>query len=191
MNDTNPSNNLDQDTKWYVLRIVGGREKKVQEYLKKEIEINRWDTDILQILCPTEKIYKEVGGKKVIRERVLYPGYILLQVKEGKLNGDMISGIQSITNVIHFLGRDNPEALRESEVRKMFGNFDDQEDKGIGVENQYMVGETVKIKDGAFNDFTGTIESISEDGKKLTVIVKIFGRETPVELSFTQVKKES
>lgn len=184
-------NNLDQNTRWYVLRIVGGRERKVKEYLEKEIQINNWQDDILQVFCPTEKYYKEVKGKKVIRERTLFPGYLLLQVNQGKLRDEMISGIQSITNVIHFLGGNNPEALRDTEVRKMFGNIDEQGDKEIGVDIQYMVGENVVIKDGPFNDFTGTVEQISEDGKKLTVIVKIFGRETPVELSFTQVEKEA
>lgn len=190
MSEINNPSNLDQETKWYVLRIVGGRERKVKEYLEKEIKINNWDPYILQVLCPTDKVYKEVGGKKVIRERILFPGYLLLQVIDGKLSDEMISYIQAITNVIHFLGGANPEALRETEVRKMFGNIDEHGEKSIEVEMQYIVGESVKIKDGPFNDFSGTIDSISEDGKKLTVIVKIFGRETPVELSFTQIEKE-
>lgn len=188
--DINNPNNLDLDTKWYVLRIVGGRERKVKEYLEKEIEINKWDNSIIQVLCPMDKVYREVGGKKVIRDRILFPGYLLLQVLDNKLSDDMISGIQSITNVIHFLGGRDPEALRDSEVRKMFGNIDEHGDKTIEVDIPYEVGEIVTIKDGPFNDFSGAIDSISEDGKKLTVIVKIFGRETPVELSFTQIEKE-
>lgn len=189
MSDTNIENTVEQDTKWYVLRIVSGKEKKVKEYLDKEIQINGWDKVILQVLCPLEKVFKVQNGKKVLREKILFPGYIMLEALEGKLNDVMIQGIQSVTNVIHFLGKEHPIALRKSEVNKMFGKMDEVSEQGIGIAEPYIVGETVKIIDGPFNDFNGTVEEVNEEKKKLRVMVKIFGRDTPVELSYTQVEK--
>lgn len=183
------TNTADQVTKWYVLRIVSGKEKKVKEYLDKEIQINGWTNAITQVLCPTEKIFKIQNGKKVLREKILYPGYIMLEALDGKLNDTMIQGIQGVTNVIHFLGKENPIALRKSEVNKMFGNIDDVAEQGIGFAEPFIVGETVKIIDGAFNDFNGEIEEVNEERKRLKVVVKIFGRPQPVELSFMQVEK--
>lgn len=180
---------VEQDTKWYVLRIVSGKEKKVKEYLDKEIKINGWEHAILQILCPIEKVFKVQNGKKVLREKILFPGYIMLEAKDGMLNDTMIQGIQSVTNVIHFLGKEHPIALRKTEVNKMFGKMDEVSEQGIGIAEPYIIGETVKIIDGPFNDFNGTIEEVNEDKKKLRVMVKIFGRDTPVELGFTQVEK--
>lgn len=177
------------NTKWYVLRVVSGKERKIKEYLDKEIKINNWQDAILQVLCPLEKVFKVQNGKKVLREKILFPGYIMLEALDGQLNDTMIQGIQGVTNVIHFLGKEHPIALRKSEVNKMFGKMDEVSDQGIGMMDPFIVGETIKIIDGPFNDFNGTIEEVNEEKKKLKVIVKIFGRDTPVELSFTQVEK--
>jgi transcriptional antiterminator NusG len=179
----------EQDTKWYVIRIVSGKERKVKEYLDKEVKINGWGSTILQILCPVEKVFKVLNGKKVLREKTLFPGYIMLEAVEGKLNDTMIQGITSVTNVIHFLGKEHPIALRKSEVNKMFGKLDEVSEQGIGYAEPYIVGETVKIIDGPFNDFNGTIEEVNEEKKKLKIVVKIFGRATPVELNYSQVEK--
>lgn len=179
----------EQDTKWYVLRIVSGKERKVKEHLDKEVKIMGWGHAILQILCPVEKVFKVLNGKKVLREKTLYPGYIMLEAKEGMLNDTMIQGITGITNVIHFLGKEHPIALRKSEVHKMFGTLDEVSEQGIGYAEPYIIGETVKIIDGPFNDFNGTIEEVNEEKKKLKVVVKIFGRATPVELNYSQVEK--
>lgn len=189
MSDSNSHNTTEKDTKWYVLRIVSGKERKVKEYLDNEIRRNGWNDAVLQILCPVEKIFKVVNGKKVLREKSLYPGYIMVEAVDGKFNDTIIQAIQSTTNVIHFLGKENPIALRKSEVNKMFGKMDEVSDQGIGIADPYLKGETVKIIDGPFNDFTGNIEEINEEKKKLVVVVKIFGRDTPVELSYTQVEK--
>jgi transcriptional antiterminator NusG len=178
-----------ENTKWYVIRVVSGKERKIKEYLDKEIKINSWEHAIIQVLCPLEKVFKVQNGKKVLREKILFPGYIMLEALDGQLNDVMIQGIQNTTNVIHFLGKEHPIPLRKSEVNKMFGKMDEVSEQGIGIADPFIVGETIKIIDGPFNDFNGTIEEISEEKKKLKVIVKIFGRDTPVELSFTQVEK--
>jgi transcriptional antiterminator NusG len=178
-----------QDTKWYVLRVISGKEKKVKEYLDKEVKISGWTNAIFQVLCPHEKVFKVQAGKKVLREKILFPGYLMLEAADGKLNDDMIQTIKNITGVIHFLGKDQPTALRKSEVNKMFGKMDEVSEAGIGYAEPYIVGETVKIIDGPFNDFNGTVEEVNEEKKKLKVVVKIFGRATPVELNYSQVEK--
>lgn len=178
-----------QDTKWYVLRVVSGKEKKVKEHLDKEIKLSGWSNAILQVLCPVEKVFKVAGGKKVLREKILFPGYLMIEAVDGKMTDDMILTITSVSNVIHFLGKENPTALRKSEVNKMFGKMDEVSEQGIGYAEPYIVGETVKIIDGPFNDFNGTIEEVNEEKKKLKVVVKIFGRATPVELNYMQVEK--
>ena len=182
---------IEQETKWYVLRIVSGKERKVKEYLDKEVKINGWGNAILQILCPVEKVFKVLNGKKVLREKTLFPGYIMLEALDGKLNDTMIQGITGVTSVIHFLGKEHPIALRKSEVNKMFGKLDEVSEAGIGYAEPYIVGETIKIIDGPFNDFNGTIEEVNEEKKKLKIVVKIFGRATPVELNYSQVEKIS
>ncbi len=186
-NITQPT--AEQETKWYVLRIVSGKERKVKEHLDKEVKINGWGNAILQILCPVEKVFKVLNGKKVLREKTLFPGYIMLEAVEGKLNDTMIQGITGVTSVIHFLGKEHPIALRKSEVNKMFGKLDEVSEQGIGYAEPYIVGETIKIIDGPFNDFNGSIEEVNEEKKKLKIVVKIFGRATPVELNYSQVEK--
>jgi transcriptional antiterminator NusG len=180
---------IHQETKWYVLRVISGKEKKVKEYLDKEVRLSGWSNAILQILCPIEKVFKVVAGKKVLREKILFPGYLMLEAAEGKLSDDMIQTIKNVTGVIHFLGKDHPTALRKSEVNKMFCKMDEVSEQGVGFAEPYIIGETVKIIDGPFNDFNGTVEEVNEEKKKLKVVVKIFGRATPVELSYMQVEK--
>ncbi|MEI8280506.1 MAG: transcription termination/antitermination protein NusG [Bacteroidota bacterium] len=178
-----------QDTKWYVLRVVSGKEKKIKEYLDKEVRLSGWSNSIFQILCPIEKIFKVVGGKKVLREKILFPGYLMLEAADGKLSDDIIQTIKNITGVIHFLGKDHPTSLRKSEVNKMFGKMDEVSEHGISYADPFIIGETVKIIDGPFNDFNGTVEEVNDEKKKLKVVVKIFGRATPVELNYMQVEK--
>ncbi len=189
MSEISTQQATEQETKWYVLRIVSGKERKVKEHLDKEVKINGWGNVILQVLCPVEKVFKVVNGKKVLREKTLFPGYIMLEALDGKLNDTMIQGITGVTSVIHFLGKENPIALRKTEVNKMFGKLDEVSEQGIGYAEPYIVGETIKIIDGPFNDFNGTIEEVNEDKKKLKIVVKIFGRATPVELNYSQVEK--
>jgi len=177
------------DTKWYVIRVVSGKERKVKEYLDKEVKINNWTKSVVQILCPIEKVFKVLNGKKVLREKTLFPGYILLEAVDGKLTDDIIHTVKNVTGVIHFLGKDHPTALRKSEVNKMFGKMDEVSEQGITYAEPYIIGETVKIVDGPFNDFNGSVEEINNEKKKLKVVVKIFGRATPVELNYSQVEK--
>jgi transcription termination/antitermination protein NusG len=179
------------ENKWYVLRVLSGKERKIKEYLDSEISRSGWENVISQVLVPTEKVYKIRNGKKVIQERNFFPGYILIEAKGERIPGEIIQDIRNMTNIINFLGNNNPVPLRKSEVNRILGKVDEMSEAGESINEPFIEGETVKIVDGPFNDFFGNIEEIYDEKKKLKVIVKIFGRRTPVELNFIQVEKQS
>jgi len=138
-----------------------------------------------------KRVYKIRNGKKVILERNILPGYILVEAVKGKFSGEMIQTISGMPNVIHFLGRTNPIPMNQNEANRMLGKVDESQEVGESMLEPFLVGETVKIIDGPFNDFVGDIKEVNEEKKKLKVIVKIFGRGTEVELNFMQVEKQS
>jgi transcription termination/antitermination protein NusG len=183
-----------KESKWYVLRVVSGKERKVKEYLDKDISRSGWTEVIKQVFLPMEKVYKVQNGKKVMREKNYFPGYVMLEVADGKLTDDIIQHISNISNVMHFLtdgkgSKGNIICLRKSEVNKMLGKVDEMNDQGVTMSEPFIVGETIKIIEGPFNDFNGVIEEVNDEKKKLKVTVKIFGRSTPVELNYMQVEK--
>lgn len=174
--------------KWYVVRAISGKEKKVKEYLESEIKRLQIQDFISQVLIPTEKVYQIRKGKKISKERNYFPGYVLI---EADLSGEIPHIIKNIPNVMGFLGtKGEPEPIRESEVKRILGKVDELAEQGEEVNIPYIVGETVTVIDGPFNSFSGIIEEINEEKKKLKVMVKIFGRKTPLELNFMQVEKE-
>ena len=187
----------EKETKWYVLRVVSGKERKVKEYLDKDIIRNGWEKLILQVFLPVEKVYKVQNGKKVMRERNFYPGYVMIEIVDGKLTDEIAQHLSNISNVMHFLtdgkgSKGNIISLRKAEVNKMLGKVDEMADAGgMKMSEPSIIGETIKIIDGPFNDFNGVIEEVTDEKKKLKVQVKIFGRATPVELSYMQVEKIS
>jgi transcription termination/antitermination protein NusG len=185
-----------ETTKYFALRVVSGKERKVKEQLDKEISRNGWLNHIKQVFLPMEKVYKVQSGKKVMREKNLYPGYLFLEVFENKLSDDIVQYISNVSNVMHFLtdgkgSKGNIISLRKSEVNKMLGKVDEMNDMGASFSEPFIVGETIKIIEGPFNDFNGVIEEVNDEKKKLKVTVKIFGRSTPVELNYLQVEKLS
>lgn len=175
--------------KWYVLRAIGGKEKKVKEYIESEIKRLNLQEFISQVLIPTEKVYQIRSGKKISKERNYLPGYVLV---EALLVGEIPHILRNIPNVIGFLGgkNDEPVPLRTSEVNRILGKVDELAASDEELNIPFFVGENVKVIDGPFNSFTGVIEEVNEEKKKLKVMVKIFGRKTPLELSFMQVEKE-
>ena len=186
-----------KESKWYVLRVVSGKERKIKEYLDKDIVRNGWSNTVIQIFLPVEKVYKVANGKKVMRERNFYPGYIMIEVAGGNLHDDIIQSMSNVSNVMHFLtdgkgSKGNIISLRKAEVNKMLGKVDEMSDAGgVTMNEPFIIGETIKIIDGPFNDFNGVIEEVNDEKKKVKVQVKIFGRATPVELSYMQVEKGS
>jgi transcriptional antiterminator NusG len=186
------SDNTDSNIKrkWYVVRAVSGKEKKVKEQLEVEISRLNLEDYVAQVLIPTEKVYQIRNGKKVSKERNYFPGYVLI---EAALTGEVPHIIKNITNVIGFLGETkggDPVPMRQAEVNRILGKVDELADSNEEINIPFIVGETVKVIDGPFNSFSGVIEEINEEKKKLKVMVKIFGRKTPLELSYMQVEKE-
>lgn len=176
--------------KWYVLRAIGGKEKKVKEYIDNEIANGDLKGFVDQVLIPTEKVYQIRNGKKISKERNFFPGYILV---EADLVGEVAHTLRNFPNVIGFLGDTkggDPVPMRQNEVNRILGRVDELAENDEEINIPFVVGETVKVVDGPFNGFNGTIEEINEEKKKLQVMVKIFGRKTPLELSFMQVEKE-
>jgi len=180
----------DSQKNWYVLRAISGKEKKVKELIENEIVRHNVQDYISQVIIPTEKVYLLRNGKKISKERNYFPGYVII---EASLSGEVPHILKNVTGVIGFLGSEkggSPVPLRQSEINRILGKVDELAEKEEEPTFSYIVGELVKVIDGPFNSFSGIIEEINEEKKKLKVSVKIFGRKTPVELSFSQVEKE-
>jgi transcription termination/antitermination protein NusG len=179
----------EMDKKWYVLRAISGKENKVREYIESEIKNTNLDQYVFQVLIPTEKVYQIRNGKKTIKERSYLPGYVLI---EAILTGEVVHQLKNLPNVIGFLGdkAGNAIPLRQSEVNRILGTVDLLQQSEEEINIPYFVGENVKVISGPFNDFSGVIEEVNNEKKKLKVMVLIFGRKTPLELSFMQVEKE-
>ncbi|MHA8076962.1 transcription termination/antitermination protein NusG [Aquirufa sp. TARAVU-A1A] len=196
------------ETKWYVLRAISGQEKKVKTYMENELARQGVSDSVPQILIPTEKIYEIRKGKKVIREKNLFPGYIMV---EADLAGEVSHILTSTPGVIGFLQANNEEVevtkveggkvkktkvivkkpvpMSQSEVNRILGKVDEAAAVEEYASISFIKGETVRVIDGPFASFEGTVEEIHENSKKLSVMVKIFGRNTPLELNYSQVEK--
>ena len=192
----------ESNKKWYVLRAAGGKEKKAKEYLEKEIERRRLQDLVSQVLVPTEKVYRIRDGKRICTERLFYPGYVLI---EAELTGELQHIIRNeVPHMSGFLTEKRdvvrgggkaqeeklPIPLRDDEVKRILGEQDEMAGTEAETVVDYKSGDAVKITEGPFNGFDGTVEEIVEDRSKLKVMVMIFGRKTILELNFTQVTKE-
>ncbi len=176
--------------KWYVVRAVSGKEKKVKEYLELEVSRMNLGDYVSQILIPTERVFQIKNGKKISKEKAFFPGYVLI---EAALVGEVPHLVKNIPNVIGFLGAEKggePLPMRQSEVFRILGKVDELAESEEEMNIPYQIGDPVKVIDGPFNNFNGVIEEINEEKKKLKVMVKIFGRKTPLELNYLQVEKE-
>ena len=175
--------------KWYVLRAVSGKEAKVKEYLEALMKHN----DVLashvgQILLPTEKYAQLRNGKRVVKEKLFLPGYVLV---EANLQGEVAHTLRFMPNVLGFLGGlDNPTPVRQADINRILGTAEDSVIRTEEVIIPFIVDEAVKVTDGPFSGFSGVIEEVNAEKHSLKVAVKIFGRKTPLELSFNQVEKE-
>lgn len=175
---------------WYVLRAISGKEASVKEILDGAIKNTDLGQYLFQVLIPMEKVLQVRNGKKVVKERNLYGGYVFV---EAILTPEVENHLRNTTNVIDFLkGKDKgskPEPLRLAEVQRMLGvadSFNNIDEEEI----EYRVGDTVKVNYGPFSGFVGTIQEVNQEKKKLVVMVKIFGRQTPLELEHSQVELE-
>ena len=178
------------EKKWYVIRAVTGQEVKIKDYILTEVTRVGLAKQIEDMIVPTEKVVQIRKGKKVSKEKTYFPGYIMMKAD---ISGEILHVIKSVSNVLGFLGETKggePIPLRQSEVNRMLGKVDElalEADQNVII--PFVIGETVKVIDGPFNGFDGTVEKINEEKRKLEVMVKIFGRKTPLELSYMQVDK--
>ena len=175
--------------KWYVLRAVSGKEAKVKEYVEKACVNNDVLKDnVGEILLPTEKYAVLRNGKRVIKEKLYLPGYVLIQAR---LQGEVAHTIRFMPNVLGFLGGlDNPSPVKQADINRILGSAEESTIEVAEVAVPYNVDDAVKVTDGPFSGFSGIIEEVNAEKRKLRVMVKIFGRKSPLELSFSQVEKE-
>lgn len=176
---------------WYVLRAISGKEAKVKEVLDAQIKNTDLGRFVSQVLIPTEKVLTTRNGKKVVKERTLYSGYVFVKAQ---LTGEVQYELRNTTNVIDFLrGRAKdakPEPLRESEVMRMLGAADEMRNVPDEALVEFMIGEPVKVNYGPFAGFAGVVREVNAEKRKVKVEVKIFGRGTDLELEYSQVDKE-
>lgn len=177
----------DQEKKWYVVHIMTGHENKVKAYIENEIARLGLEDKITNILVPSEEITEMKDGKKKLKNKIFFPGYLLVEMVLDKDSTHLISNTPGIT---HFVGSKNkPQPLRPDEIKRILGRVDEAKNRDL-VEIPFKVGEPIKVIDGPFTDFTGVVKEVNEEKNKLKVMVSIFGRSTPVELDFLQVELE-
>ena len=174
--------------KWYVLRTFSGHEKKVKQYLEREVDRLDIGDRIAEIMIPTETVFEMRQGKKRTREKTFFPGYILLHAL---LDNHLQHVLSSVPSVVGFLTTgDEPTPLRPDEVNRILGRMDEAREMGEQPEIPFESGDAVKVVDGPFNNFTGFVEEVYPDKMKVKVMVSIFGRKTPLELDYLQVEHE-
>lgn len=173
--------------KWYAVHVLSGQEKKVKAYLDNEIANSELGKKVGDVLVPSEEIVEMRDGKKRIKNKVFFPGYILVRLEKAK---EILEFIRNIPGITNFVGNpSNPQPLRQDEVDRIIGRLEASKDK-TSLETPFSVGDPIRVIDGPFTDFTGFVEEVNEEKQKLKVMVSIFGRSTPVELDFLQVEME-
>ena len=174
--------------RWYVIRTFSGHENKVKNLLDGELEDNEeLKQKILEILVPTEKVFEVKDGKKKSKTKNFFPGYILLHAELDNQVKEFVINTQSVMGFLGTVG--NPNPLQPDEVKRIVGRIN-QDENTERMETIFRNGDIVKIVDGPFNNFSGTIEELNEEKMIIKVMVSIFGRKTPVELDFVQVELE-
>lgn len=177
----------EQEKSWYAIHVLSGHENKVKSYLENEIERLGLLEKISQILIPSEEVTEMCAGKRRVKNKVFFPGYMLVEVLLDKESQHVILNTPGVTN---FVGPKNqPQPLRQDEIDRILGRVEESVGKEI-LEVPFRLGDPIKVTDGPFTDFSGFVEEINSERKKLKVLVSIFGRATPVELDFLQVELE-
>lgn len=172
---------------WYAIHVFSGHEKKIQKYLENEVERTQLKDKISRILIPSENVIEMRNGKKRVKNRIFFPGYMLVEMELDRISQHLILNTPGVTN---FVGPKNkPVPLQEDEVGRILGRVEERQDEEI-IDIPYREGDVVKVIDGPFTEFSGVVEEINREKKKLKVMVSIFGRSTPVELDFLQVELE-
>ncbi|MGH1460374.1 MAG: transcription termination/antitermination protein NusG [Paracoccaceae bacterium] len=173
--------------RWYSVSVLSNFEKKIAEQIKTSALENGLEDEIDEVLVPTEEVIEVRRGKKVTSERRFMPGYVLVHMEMSDAGYHLINSINRVTGFLGPQGR--PMPMRDAEVNAILNRVQEGEESPRTLIN-FEIGEKVKVNDGPFEDFDGMVEEVDEDNNRLKVMVSIFGRETPVELEFTQVTKQ-
>ncbi|MFQ5705806.1 MAG: transcription termination/antitermination protein NusG [bacterium] len=177
----------EDEKKWFAIHILSGHEKKVKAYLESEVKTLGLQDKISQVLIPSEEVTEMKEGKRRVKNRVFFPGYMLVEMVMDKETRHVILNIPGVTN---FVGpKNNPEPLHQEEIDRILGRVESGKEKVV-LDVPFRLGDPIKVTDGPFSEFTGFVEEINKDKKKVKVMVSIFGRATPVELDFMQVELE-
>ncbi|WP_459555923.1 transcription termination/antitermination protein NusG [Lacunimicrobium album] len=172
---------------WYVLKVQSNRERTIRDAIVKRVKLEGLEEFFGEVIIPTEKVVETKGGKKKIREQKLYPGYLMIQLV---LNDDTWYLIRDTAGVGDFTGAaGKPIPMQETEIARMLGLELSKDVEPTKVKIDFQSGEVIKIKEGTFESFQGTIEAVDESSGKITVLIEIFGRPTPVELDYWQVER--
>ena len=182
------SDTIEDQFNWFSLRVISGKERTVEDNIMYESKVSKIEDNIEEVFVPFEKVVQIRNNKKVIKERVFFPGYILIKMKLNKVTKYFIENIQGVISFVGPKGK-NPTPLRESEIKKIFGEVERKEGREMIV-SPFKKNDSVKIIAGPFIDFTGVVEESNDDKQKVKVIISIFGRSTPVELDYFQVEAE-
>ena len=172
---------------WYTLRVISGKEEKIKENILFELDFKKLSSEVDDIMVPSENIVEMKEGKKRVKRKVFFPGYLLINMGESKEAKYLI---ENIDGVINFVGANgDPQALKEDEITRIIGEVEGREGRGVVIA-PYIVGDSVKVIDGPFADFSGFVNEVNNEKQKVKVSVSIFGRPTPIELNFLQVEIE-
>jgi len=172
---------------WYTIRVISGKEQKIQEIIKQEVERNNLSDSVQDILVPTENKVEMKDGKKKIKTKVFFPGYILVNMD---LDNKSKYLIENIDGVMSFVGpKGSPQPVKPEEISRIIGVSENGEDREM-ISIPFKVGDSIKIIDGPFLDFSGFVQEVNNEKQKLKVSVSLFGKPTPVELDYLQVEKE-
>jgi len=173
------------ETAWYIVHTQTGHEEKVRKRILLDVETHNFGDRIFQALVPTEKVLEVKQNKEISHQRKFFPGYVLVQMI---MTSEAYWFIRNITGVTGFLGDPNPVPLPEEEINDILERINDNSGKPKYVV-EFKRGESVRITEGPFKHFIGTVEEVNEQKSKLKVMVTVFDRSAPVELDFLQVEK--
>tara|TARA_B100000959_G_C14834903_1_gene563465 strand:- start:212 stop:790 length:579 start_codon:yes stop_codon:yes gene_type:complete len=185
INDDSKDTNL---LNWYSIRVISGKEKLVEENIHYEAKINNIENFIDEVFVPFEKVVELKNNKKTIKEKMFFPGYILIKMSLNKKSKYIIENINGVMSFVGPKGKE-PVPLREDEIKRIFGEVERKEGREVLV-TPFKKGDYVKVIAGPFIDFSGTVEEVNDDKQKVKIVISIFGRLTPVELDYFQVELE-
>ena len=173
---------------WYSLRVISGKEMSAQEDIMREISDGNVSDQVTEIFVPFEKVVELRNNKKVVKEKMFFPGYILIKMLLNKKSKYIIENINGVMSFVGPKGK-TPVPLREDEIKRIFGEVEMKEGREVLI-TPFKKGDYVKVIAGPFIDFSGTFEEVNDDKQKVKIVISIFGRMTPVELDYFQVELE-